>query len=221
MYDHCPGPWLWLATQLEPTTNCELCRCKEREIYIYIHVHIYLYIYTMWYQKINVYIYNVLYCIYVFGESPRLGDIHLWPVISQEEYPRHRPQMAFWAAIYNMLQHRKEVIQPRNEDSDNCIPVPHGVCLLFHFLFTLVQLHMSVTSGYHSCDFCWLMLIELRRTAVYICYIWVCLKIVIYDKGTSWLTNGFWGTLFSDKTRYGTDSLVLLIMICLSPTLDR
>jgi hypothetical protein len=100
MYDHCPGPWLWLATQLEPTTNCELCRCKEREIYIYIHVHIYLYIYTMWYQKINVYIYNVLYCIYVFGESPRLGDIHLWPVISQEEYPRHRPQMAYFGRQY-------------------------------------------------------------------------------------------------------------------------
>ena len=47
MYDHCPGPWLWLATQLEPTTNCELCRCKERERerYLYIHTCTYVYIY--------------------------------------------------------------------------------------------------------------------------------------------------------------------------------
>ena len=168
-----------------------------------------------------IYIYNVLYCIYVFGESPRLGDIHLWPVISQEEYPRHRPQMAYFGRQYiTCCNTGKKSSNPEMKIQITAF-LFHTACVCCSiFLFTLVQLHMSVTSGYHSCDFCWLMLIELRRTAVYICYIWVCLKIVIYDKGTSWLTNGFGGTLFSD-TRYGTDSLVLLIMICLSPTLDR
>ena len=38
MYDDCPGPWLWSAAQLEPTTICEFC-FADANIYIYIHIY--------------------------------------------------------------------------------------------------------------------------------------------------------------------------------------
>ena len=116
-----------------------------------------------------IYIYIYLQCCILYicfwGVSEAWGHPPLTCYLSGRVSTPPTSNGIFRAAIYNMLQHLKEVIQPRNED---------GVCLLLHFLFTLIQLHMFVASGYHSCDFCWLMLIELRRTAVHIYVIYGC-----------------------------------------------
>ena len=60
MYDDCPGPWLWSAAQLEPTTNCEFC-FADANIFIYIYTHIYsffIYIKHMKLYEIILYIFQ-------------------------------------------------------------------------------------------------------------------------------------------------------------------